>query len=449
MKVKVLNRSETECTRQRAGDFPRVHRNHDPKLHPFERAREYTRALNAAKLDRVFAKPFVSAFEHAEGVTCLARNSKRLNCVLSGTHDGTIHLWDIPGKRCLRKLVGHKGTATGVAVTEDGEGCISCSSDCTVKLWKVPAAPFEGGPLVQDSTPVLEFQGSHAYKGCDHHWDKKMFATCGAGVSIWSHDRMAPIKTFEMGSDSVSSVRFNPVEPDLLGSAGYDRSVMLYDLRTNTTLRKLVMQTRCNALSWNPMEAMNFTVANEDCNLYTFDMRNFKKAKTVHKGFVSSVMDVDYSPTGQEFVAGSYDRTLRIFESDGWGSRDVYFGERMQRVFSVRFSGDASYVFSGSDDMNLRVWKAKASEQLGVVLPNEAKKHTYNEALIKRFKHTKEVGSIHRNRKIPGPILRANKLRRVIQAADNKKLENRIKHSKPGTVKRVSERKKKIVAELE
>ena len=27
--------------------------------------------------------------------------------------------------------------------------------------------------------------------------------------------------------------------------------------------------------------------------------------------FVSAVMDVDYSPTGREFVAGSYDRSVR------------------------------------------------------------------------------------------------------------------------------------------
>jgi len=36
-------------------------------------------------------------------------------------------------------------------------------------------------------------------------------------------------------------------------------------------------------------------------------------------------------------------------------------------VFCVKFSGDATYVLSGSDDTNIRLWKAKASEQLGVV----------------------------------------------------------------------------------
>ena len=31
------------------------------------------------------------------------------------------------------------------------------------------------------------------------------------------------------------------------------------------------------------MEAFNFTVANEDCNLYTYDMRKLKAAACMHK----------------------------------------------------------------------------------------------------------------------------------------------------------------------
>lgn len=77
--------------------------------------------------------------------------------------------------------------------------------------------------------------------------------------------------------------------------------------------------------------------------------------------FVSAVMDVDYSPTGREFVAGGYDRSVRIFAHNGGHSREVYHTKRMQRVFAVRFSGDGSYVFSGSDDMNVRVWKVRIS----------------------------------------------------------------------------------------
>jgi DDB1- and CUL4-associated factor 13 len=75
--------------------------------------------------------------------------------------------------------------------------------------------------------------------------------------------------------------------------------------------------------------------------------------------FTSAVMDVDFSPTGKEFVAGSYDRSVRLFRYNGGHSHEVYTTKRMQRVFATRFTGDATYVCTGSDDFNLRVWKAR------------------------------------------------------------------------------------------
>lgn len=89
-----------------------------------------------------------------------------------------------------------------------------------------------------------------------------------------------------------------------------------------------------NDLAWNPREPMNFTVvsagvghktkANEDYNLYTFDMRNLEKPMTTHTDHVSAVMSVAYSSTGREFVSGSYDRTLRIWPVQSQHSREVF-----------------------------------------------------------------------------------------------------------------------------
>ena len=39
----------------------------------------------------------------------------------------------------------------------------------------------------------------------------------------------------------------------------------------------------------------------------------------------------------------------------------------MQRVVCVQWSLDNKYILSGSDEMNVRVWKAQASEKIGVV----------------------------------------------------------------------------------
>ena len=50
-----------------------------------------------------------------------------------------------------------------------------------------------------------------------------------------------------------------------------------------------------------------------------------------------------------------------------WFDREVYHTKRMQRVICVSWSLDDKYIISGSDEMNLRVWKANASQKLGVV----------------------------------------------------------------------------------
>ena len=56
-----------------SGDITRHFRNADPDLHPFERAREYQRALKAVKMEKIFAKPFVKALEgHTDSVKCMA-----------------------------------------------------------------------------------------------------------------------------------------------------------------------------------------------------------------------------------------------------------------------------------------------------------------------------------------------------------------------------------------
>ena len=36
-----------------------------------------------------------------------------------------------------------------------------------------------------------------------------------------------------------------------------------------------------------------------------------KSALTVHRDHVSAVLGVDYSPTGRQFVSGSYDKTVQ------------------------------------------------------------------------------------------------------------------------------------------
>eukprot|EP01018_Ginkgo_biloba_P030087 Gb_30586 [translate_table: standard] len=450
MKVKVISRSADEFTRERSQDLQKVFRNFDPSLHTQARAHEYVRALNAAKLDKIFAKPFLGAMSgHIDAISCMAKNPHHLKGIFSGSMDGDIRLWDIASRRTVQQFPGHRGAVRGLTVSTDGEHLISCGDDCNVRLWEIPVPGAGESMDGSNQTPIATYVGKNAFRAVDHQWDSSVFATAGAQVDIWDHNRSEPINSFSWGSDTVISVRFNPAEKDIFATTASDRSIVLYDLRMMSPLNKLIMQTRTNAIAWNPREPMNFTAANEDCHCYSYDMRRMKMSTCVHQDHVSAVMDIDYSPTGREFVTGSYDRTVRIFPYNGGHSREIYHTKRMQRVFCVKFSCDATYVLSGSDDTNLRLWKAKASEQLGVLLPRERKKHEYLDAVKERFKHLPEIKRIDRHRHLPKPIYKAANLRRTVNEAEKKRKERKRAHSAPGSVVTAPLRKRRIIAELE
>ncbi|XP_026419215.1 DDB1- and CUL4-associated factor 13-like isoform X2 [Papaver somniferum] len=440
MKVKCISRAEEDFTRERSQDLQRVFHNFNPILRPLERAVEYQRAVNAVKLDKIFARPFIGAMDgHIDAVSCMAKNPNHLKGIFSGSMDGDIRLWDIATRRTICRFPGHQGAVRGLSASTDGRVLVSCGTDCTVRLWNVPDSSVINMDESSDGTtePLAIYVWKNAFWAVDHQWDGDQFATAGAQVDIWDHNRSEPIRSFEWGKDTVISLRFNPGEPNILATSSSDRSITLYDLRLSTPVRKLIMKTKTNALCWNPMEPMNFTAANEDCNCYSYDARKLEEAKNVHKDHVSAVMDIDYSPTGREFVTGSYDRTIRIFPYNGGHSREIYHTKRMQRVFCVKFTCDATYVVSGSDDTNLRI------------VPRERKKHEYNEALKKRYGNLPEIKRINRHRHLPKAIYKARSLRLTITNAAKKKDDRRRDHSAPGSMPIQSQRKKRIIKEVE
>lgn len=117
-KIKTLHRSLEDHLPTSSSSTAPVSRNLDPALHPFARSREYTRAVTAAKLDRMFAKPFVASLEgHADGIYSLTKDeSGALGRVASGSGDGEVRVWDLGGQRTVWNVENaHRGMVKGVA----------------------------------------------------------------------------------------------------------------------------------------------------------------------------------------------------------------------------------------------------------------------------------------------------------------------------------------------
>ncbi|GHP04206.1 hypothetical protein PPROV_000296000 [Pycnococcus provasolii] len=493
VKVKLMQRdAHTQGSRERTGDAHAIPRNLDPAQHPMERARELARAVTAAKLDRMFAKPLRCALEgHGDAVYALSSTCARLDAFVSGAADGELRLWHVPTARATRSFRGHTAAVRGCCIAPTGATAISVSDDTTVRMWRLPQMAVTDNAMghvtnrtatttsADDALFSFHSKGGGALRGVDHAYETSSlsstyFAVAGSCVEVYDGAKLTkePVSTFSWGCDTLVYVRFNAAESNLFATAGTDRCVVLYDLRSSTPVRKLKQQTRSNCVSWNPMEPYNFVCGNEDHNAYSYDMRNLERALCVHKDHVSAIMDIDFSPTGREFVTGSYDRTVRIFPSHGGSggvavsasapgaggsggvsaldtsgqrSRDVYHTKRMGRVMAARFAADGSYVVSGSDDFNVRIWKARASEPVGVVLPAERQAIAYRRALVSKHKHIQSVRQIANSRKVP-KVIKSESAKKKVQLDSEKRKRDRVKaHSKPGTVVEKGERVRKLL----
>ncbi|KAJ2894282.1 U3 small nucleolar RNA associated protein [Zalerion maritima] len=442
MKIGALTRS-TSAFQAPGTSTSKQPRNLDPALHPFERAREYTRALNAVKLERMFAQPFVAQLGrgHVDGVYTMAKDPKSLENFASGSGDGVVKVWELAGRKEIWHATAHENIIKGMCWTRD-EKLLTCAADRSIKL-------FDPYNTESEAAPISTWLGSNAFTSLSHHRSRDSFAVSSNVVSIYDleqHTASPEVLQWPNSVDTINGVSFNQIETSVLATCATDRSIILYDLRTSSPLGKTVLNFASNRIAWNPMEAFNFAVASEDHNVYIFDMRKIDRALNVLKDHVAAVMDVEFSPTGEELVTASYDRTVRLWNREKGHSRDIYHTKRMQRVFSAAWTPDSKFVLSGSDDGNIRIWRAQANKREGVKSTRQRQALEYNESLAERYQHMPEVRRIRRHRHVPKVIKKAGEIKGEELKSIKRREENERKHSRLKFEKRKAEREKVILA---
>jgi len=188
----------------------------------------------------------------------MAKDPNSLERFASGSGDGVVKVWDLTSREQTWTTTAHENIVKSLAWTHDKK-LLSCGSDRTVKL-------FEPYNTPSGAAPTATWLGTNAFTGLSMHRSQNSFAASGSVISIYNLERTtAPpeVLKWPTSTDTITSVAFSPVESSILASTATDRNIVLYDLRTSTPLSKTILNFASNKISWNPMEAMNFAVANE------------------------------------------------------------------------------------------------------------------------------------------------------------------------------------------
>ncbi|RWA11768.1 hypothetical protein EKO27_g3331 [Xylaria grammica] len=181
MKIKAARGVESHLTA--GSSAPKAPRNLDPAMHQFERAREYTRALNATKLERMFAQPFICQLGngHVDGVYSFAKDPNNLSRFASGSGDGVVKCWNLASREEVWQTTAAENIVKSIAFTKD-QKLLTASTDSTIKLFDPYNTPNQ-------APPIHSWLGSHPYTSLSVHRDGRSFAAATDCISIHNLDQ--------------------------------------------------------------------------------------------------------------------------------------------------------------------------------------------------------------------------------------------------------------------
>lgn len=277
VKVRTICRNPKEYEKKSAKDMMKIQRNTDPSLHPFKEAREYQRALNSAKLEKIFSKPFIAALDvHVDSIISMAKNHNSMIEFVTGSVSGEIVMWDLHKKTHEFVINGHEEGVKGLTYANPkrlnltDKLFLSSGDDKYINIWSLNNLIKQKEEKANDKAiayePKMQYQSKTFIYNIDHNFEEPKFATSGAIVQVWDYERSEPVMKYDWGSDSVMKLKWNPSETNLILASASDRSICLYDIRGNTPLKKVYLKNKSSALCWNPYEPINFVVGNEDSN---------------------------------------------------------------------------------------------------------------------------------------------------------------------------------------
>jgi WD40 repeat protein len=306
---------------------------------------------------------------HADWVVAVAFSTDG-RTLLSGSHDGTLILWDVASGRQLLSIEGHRAhglpfEVVSVAFSPDGKMLASGSSDQTVRLWDANTGAqlrlFKGVKYAQD----VKFSPDGR---------RLVVANCET-VLLWDVATGTLLRTFRKASTGVggsycaSHALFSPDGRKLIADGG---PVQIWDVSTGTEVTRFEPQGSGfgMALSTDGKQLL----LGEDFKGYLgmielWDLESGKLLRSFPQQ-TKPVGCVALAPDGR--IAATESRDGSEIESDGFIKLwDISTGAELRRlvghkrrVAAIAFAPDGKTLASGSWDHSVRLWNVATGEEI-------------------------------------------------------------------------------------
>ncbi|KAI7976406.1 hypothetical protein EIK77_000231 [Talaromyces pinophilus] len=313
----------------------------------------------------------------------------------SGSHDGTIKLWDTKTGSELQTLKGYSGWVHSISFSSDSQIVASSSGNCIIKLWDVKAGSelqILKGHSAGIHSITFSSKGQILASGSFDHtikfWDIKTgselrtlkghsdwvlsiaFSSDGQilasgssdhTIKLWCAKTGSELRTLEGHSAQVSSIAFSS-NSQMVASGSGDRTIKLWDVKTGSELRTLKGHSDWVLSIAFSSDGQTMASGSDDHTIKLWDARTGSELQTL-RGHSDSVSSIAFSSDSQMVASGSHDNTIKLWDAKASSKLHTLKGHS-DRVWSMAFSSDSQMVASGSHDHTIKLWDAKTGSEL-------------------------------------------------------------------------------------
>jgi len=271
--------------------------------------------------------------------------------LLSACHDKTAMIRSGETGDWIGTFEGHKGAVWGAALNIEATRAVTCSADFSAKVWDA----ITGDEL-------LELKHRHIVRAADWSQDSATLVTGGKEAKLRVFDMNQPeveprILLGHGEGKTIKVVRYMPESPSTLLSAGEDKTIRLWDVRTGGQVRQLDFDGNVNSVEIS-RDKKTMTVAAGNAVSF-WDTTSYECIKRFELPIINAngygVNSATLHPDRKAFVAGGGNFWVYVHDYETGAELQCNKGHHGP-VYGVRFTPGGKTYASGGDDGTIRIW---------------------------------------------------------------------------------------------
>lgn len=251
---------------------------------------------------------------------------------------------ELPNRE-VNVLRGHEGAVLAARFNSNGDYCLSCGRDRTIRLWN----PHRGIHIKTYKSHGREVRDVHVTR------DNSKLCSCGGDRQIfyWDVSSGRVIRKFRGHDSEVNAVKFNDFATVVV-SAGYDKSVRVWDCKSHSTEPIQIIETFLDSVMSVCVTTTEIIAGSVDGTVRTFDIRT---GREISDSLGQPVNCISLSNDGNCVLASCLDSTLRLMDRSSGELLQEYKGHtcKSSKTDCCLTNTDA-HVIGGSEDGFVYSW---------------------------------------------------------------------------------------------